>query len=176
VTPLTTLCVSTHVYRYDYEEPYRSDILDLLFKPNWGAAVHHMWVLPHHTHIHMHTRTLSPPNPSSTGKYSCQSHRLGATSCPQLPTLFPDVYLSPRSVHTLISPINVGLGTRSRTWRSHTHTCCHTDDYSKVEIGGDGQSTDGTEASHMHDRDDLSCKRPCKPAAMLLGALFSCLS
>ena len=29
----------------------------------------------------------------------------------------------------------------------------------KVEIGGDGQSTDGTEASHMHSRDDLSCKR-----------------
>lgn len=29
----------------------------------------------------------------------------------------------------------------------------------KVEIGGDGQSTDGTEASHMHYRDDLSCER-----------------
>jgi galactosylceramidase len=29
----------------------------------------------------------------------------------------------------------------------------------KVEIGGDGQSTDGTEASHMHNRDDLSCER-----------------
>lgn len=62
MTPLTTLCVSTHVYRYDYEEPYRSDILDLLFKPNWGAAVHHMWVLPHHTHIHAHTHSL-PPQP-----------------------------------------------------------------------------------------------------------------
>jgi len=57
--------------RYDYEEPQRSTILDLLFKPNYGAALH------------------------------------------------------------LI----------------------------KVEIGGDGQSTDGTEPSHMHDRDDLSCKR-----------------
>ena len=30
---------------------------------------------------------------------------------------------------------------------------------SKVEIGGDTQSTDGTEASHMHERDDLSCDR-----------------
>jgi len=29
----------------------------------------------------------------------------------------------------------------------------------KVEIGGDGQSTDGSEASHMHTRDDLSCTR-----------------
>lgn len=29
----------------------------------------------------------------------------------------------------------------------------------KVEIGGDTQSTDGTEASHMHGRDDLSCAR-----------------
>lgn len=29
----------------------------------------------------------------------------------------------------------------------------------KVEIGGDGQSTDGTEPSHKHSRDDLSCTR-----------------
>ena len=29
----------------------------------------------------------------------------------------------------------------------------------KVEIGGDAQSTDGTEASHMHHRSDLSCTR-----------------
>ena len=29
----------------------------------------------------------------------------------------------------------------------------------KVEIGGDTQSTDGTEASHMHSRDDLNCTR-----------------
>lgn len=29
----------------------------------------------------------------------------------------------------------------------------------KLEIGGDGQSTDGTEPSHMHTRDDLSCER-----------------
>jgi len=29
----------------------------------------------------------------------------------------------------------------------------------KVEIGGDCQSTDGTEMSHMHTRDDLSCSR-----------------
>ena len=55
----------------DYPEPQRSDILDLLFKPNHGAAMHMI----------------------------------------------------------------------------------------KVEIGGDGQSTDGTEASHMHYRDDLSCNR-----------------
>eukprot|EP00045_Choanoeca_perplexa_P014026 m.162775 g.162775 ORF g.162775 m.162775 type:complete len:791 (-) comp16539_c0_seq8:740-3112(-) len=57
---------------YDYAEPYRSDILDYLFKPNFGANLHLV----------------------------------------------------------------------------------------KVEIGGDGQSTDGTEASHMHNRDDLSCDRP----------------
>lgn len=56
---------------FDYAEPQRSDILDLLFKPNFGANLHHI----------------------------------------------------------------------------------------KVEIGGDGQSTDGTEASHMHQRDDLSCNR-----------------
>ena len=55
----------------DYPEPQRSDILDLLFKPNHGAAMHMI----------------------------------------------------------------------------------------KVEIGGDGQSTDGTEPSHMHHRDDLSCER-----------------
>jgi galactosylceramidase len=29
----------------------------------------------------------------------------------------------------------------------------------KVEIGGDSQSTDGSEPSHMHTRDDLSCAR-----------------
>lgn len=29
----------------------------------------------------------------------------------------------------------------------------------KVEVGGDTQSTDGTEASHMHTRTDLSCDR-----------------
>ena len=29
----------------------------------------------------------------------------------------------------------------------------------KIEIGGDSQSTDGTEASHMHERDDLHCGR-----------------
>ena len=29
----------------------------------------------------------------------------------------------------------------------------------KVEIGGDAQSTDGTEPSHMHARGDLSCAR-----------------
>ena len=31
----------------------------------------------------------------------------------------------------------------------------------KVEIGGDTQSTDGTEPSHMHTRDDLNCTRGC---------------
>ena len=51
---------------YDYEEPYRSDVLDYLYKPNWGAQL----------------------------------------------------------------------------------TIC------KVEIGGDTQSTEGTEASHMRSRDD----------------------
>eukprot|EP00039_Didymoeca_costata_P008210 m.109132 g.109132 ORF g.109132 m.109132 type:complete len:800 (-) comp13993_c0_seq1:24-2423(-) len=56
---------------YDYEEPHRSDILDLLFLPNSGANMHMI----------------------------------------------------------------------------------------KVEIGGDGQSTDGTEPSHMHYEDDLSCNR-----------------
>jgi galactosylceramidase len=29
----------------------------------------------------------------------------------------------------------------------------------KVEIGGDSQSTDGTESSHMHSPDDLDLKR-----------------
>ena len=29
----------------------------------------------------------------------------------------------------------------------------------KVEIGGDTESTDGTEPSHMHARDDLNCTR-----------------
>lgn len=56
---------------YDYGEPYRSDILDYLFKPNHGASL----------------------------------------------------------------------------------------DMIKVEIGGDSQSTDGTEASHKHSRDDLDCNR-----------------
>jgi hypothetical protein len=32
-------------------------------------------------------------------------------------------------------------------------------DILKVEIGGDCQSTSGTEASHMHSRDDLGCSR-----------------
>ena len=32
-------------------------------------------------------------------------------------------------------------------------------DLLKVEIGGDSQSTDGTEASHAHYRDDLNCHR-----------------
>jgi galactosylceramidase len=31
----------------------------------------------------------------------------------------------------------------------------------KVEIGGDSQSTDGTESSHMHDADDLDYNRGC---------------
>ena len=56
---------------YDYEQSVRSEILDYLFKPNFGAAL---------------------------------------------------------------------------------HVC-------KVEVGGDTQSTDGTEPSHMHDRDDLNCTR-----------------
>jgi galactosylceramidase len=56
---------------YDYPEPQRSDVLDLLFKPNFGAGLQLL----------------------------------------------------------------------------------------KVEIGGDAQSTDGSEASHMHTRDDLSCSR-----------------
>ena len=29
---------------YDYPEPYRSDILDYLFKPNFGANLHHLKV------------------------------------------------------------------------------------------------------------------------------------
>ena len=29
----------------------------------------------------------------------------------------------------------------------------------KVEIGGDGQSTDGTESSHQHNKNDLSFSR-----------------
>jgi len=33
----------------------------------------------------------------------------------------------------------------------------------KVEIGGDSQSTDGTESSHMHSPDDLDLKRGCAP-------------
>jgi O-glycosyl hydrolase len=32
-------------------------------------------------------------------------------------------------------------------------------DLLKVEIGGDSQSTDGTEASHAHYREDLNCHR-----------------
>ena len=32
-------------------------------------------------------------------------------------------------------------------------------DLLKVEIGGDSQSTDGTEASHAHGREDLDCHR-----------------
>lgn len=56
---------------HDYQEPQRSDILDLLFKPHHGASLHIL----------------------------------------------------------------------------------------KVENGGDGQSTDGSEPSHMHSRDDLSCTR-----------------
>lgn len=36
----------------------------------------------------------------------------------------------------------------------------------KVEIGGDAQSTDGTEASHMHVRGDLSCTRGYELALM----------
>ena len=29
----------------------------------------------------------------------------------------------------------------------------------KIEMGGDTQSTEGTEASHMHTKDDLNCSR-----------------
>lgn len=29
---------------YDYPEPYRSDILDYLFKPNFGVNIHHLKV------------------------------------------------------------------------------------------------------------------------------------
>ena len=50
----------------------------------------------------------------------------------------------------------------------------------KVEIGGDSQSTDGTESSHMHSPDDLDlhrgyegwllqvCASPSTPSLMLL--------
>lgn len=61
---------------YDYEEPYRSDILDYLYKPNFGAQL----------------------------------------------------------------------------------TIC------KVEIGGDVQSTNGAEASHMHTSKDLNLHRGCASA------------
>jgi hypothetical protein len=37
----------------------------------------------------------------------------------------------------------------------HTHIAF----LNQVEIGGDTQSTDGTEASHMHFKGDLGCKR-----------------
>lgn len=69
---------------YDYEEPYRSDILDYLYKPNFGAQL----------------------------------------------------------------------------------TIC------KVEIGGDVQSTNGAEASHMHTSKDLNLHRGCTSlprATMILG-------
>jgi hypothetical protein len=42
----------------------------------------------------------------------------------------------------------------------HTRRHSRTRDASRDGAGGDGQSTDGTEAAHMHTRDDLSCKRP----------------
>jgi galactosylceramidase len=35
-----------------------------------------------------------------------------------------------------------------------------------VEIGGDSQSTDGTESSHMHSPDDLDLKRGCEHAGL----------
>ena len=68
---------------YDYEEPYRSDVLDYLYKPNWGAQL----------------------------------------------------------------------------------TIC------KVEIGGDVQSTNGAEASHMHTSKDLNYHRGCANSLAPLPAL-----
>jgi galactosylceramidase len=64
---------------WDYPEPQRSEILDYLFKPNWGASLHLL----------------------------------------------------------------------------------------KVEIGGDGQSTDGTEPSPAHTRDDWNCSRGYEPWLLL---------
>ncbi len=48
----------------------------------------------------------------------------------------------------------------------------------KVEIGGDSQSTDGTESSHMHSPDDLDLKRGCEHAtrARSRHTLAGCLS
>ena len=69
---------------YDYEEPYRSDVLDYLYKPNWGAQL----------------------------------------------------------------------------------TIC------KVEIGGDVQSTNGAEASHMHTSKDLNYHRGCANSLAPLPALW----
>ena len=43
----------------------------------------------------------------------------------------------------------------------------------KVEIGGDSQSTDGTESSHMHSPDDLDLKRGCAPPCSLLSLSLS---
>ena len=40
----------------------------------------------------------------------------------------------------------------------------------KVEIGGDTQSTDGTEPSHMHTRDDLNCTRGCASTPSVVSA------
>ena len=43
----------------------------------------------------------------------------------------------------------------------------------KVEIGGDSQSTDGTESSHMHSPDDLDLKRGCAPPRALRALSLS---
>ena len=41
----------------DYDEPYRSAILDLLFKPKWGASLHTIKVHLERTHARTRTRT-----------------------------------------------------------------------------------------------------------------------
>ena len=41
--------------------------------------------------------------------------------------------------------------------------------FPQVEIGGDAQSTDGTEASHMHSADDLNYDRGYEWSATALA-------
>jgi hypothetical protein len=87
---------------WDYPEPYRSDILDFLFKPYFGASLQTLKVQ------YCIPRRLNSPH--------IDDSRDPRARCP------------------------------------FYGTC-------QVEIGGDGQSTDGTEPSHMHSADDLSCNR-----------------
>ena len=113
---------------YDYAEPQRSQVLDYLFLPQFGAALHTL-----------KARTGQAPS-GALGSYARRHCRL-APLCAHFGAARPSgrhllVYATPPSLVTLACSLQA--------------PCV------QVEIGGDAASTDGTEPSHRHTRDDLS--------------------
>ena len=117
----------------DYPEPQRADVLDLLFKPSHGASLQ---ILKVEVSGGLKVEVNLLPVFCSFPLQRCSLSSDGATGGPPGDT-FGCAASAPRAtlVHSYAPP-------------NHP-----------LQIGGDAQSTDGSEASIMHTRDDLNCGR-----------------